>query len=862
MPIGPLHTHNHRHIHRVRGLLIILILLTAGLRLADLPVLPPGLWYDEAYNAMDALWMLESGDPQVFFWGNNGREPMLHFLGALSMAILGATPYAFRLVSAMAAVLTVPLLFRWMVSLFQNDSDRHWVALLAATGLAFSFWYLVMSRTGHRTVLFPFFTILTSYLFWRSWREGSIFLAAAAGVALGISQYTYILARLLPFVFITFAASWTLLNTGQLRQLRARVEVEKEPSIYRLPHLWTTLAIMGIVSAFFFLPLGIFFIDHPNAFFARTGDVFILEHLKSGEITLFGQFLAALQVFFGGSDPNWRHNIVGTPGFDMLSTAAFVIGLAVCVKRIRQSSYLFLLVSLFVMWLPSLTSTPAVYTLRLSGLLPAYYAIMAVGLGSVAKWITQQFSSRIGAASMHITILFLIFTISGGLTVHRYFIRWANTPMVYSQYNGPLADLADHIKSKSYDTDILLPLPVYMHPTMHFLLHRQFPERDEPFSATATRQTILFDVDDIYLIPNMVNINASSSYVWLTRTGAGKASVIHLQKPDDINDLYLSDEQTFFSSPRTSEIIARVLPVKGIDAFLPKMAGPSDTHVVDLCWDQQVCLVGYQVLPDIVRVGETPVLNLYWRGLTSQPSEYKTFIHLIDSNGQPVAQFDGVTLSEEQRWRQGMLSPEQHLLPLGPQATPGGYLVRLGLIDPDTNLRLPVTGQNGQPLGDYVQIGLFYLTNQQSDFRQPLNISSVKLGNRINLLGYSIQQSKSDQSTGETVTVKLHWQADSDIAEDYTIFVHLLDDDDRWVAGHDSPPLAGLYPTFQWQPQEIVVTELSLSLPSDFLDGDYSLVTGMYNPADGQRLTALDENGNRLESDVVPLGRISVNPDP
>ena len=38
-------------------LIIGLTLLAAWLRLWHLDTIPPGLWFDEAYNAMDAVWM-------------------------------------------------------------------------------------------------------------------------------------------------------------------------------------------------------------------------------------------------------------------------------------------------------------------------------------------------------------------------------------------------------------------------------------------------------------------------------------------------------------------------------------------------------------------------------------------------------------------------------------------------------------------------------------------------------------------------------------------------------------------------------------------------------------------------------------
>jgi len=49
-----------------QSLLLAVILVTAWSRFWRLPKLPPGLWWDEAYNAMDAIWMLDNLAPKLF----------------------------------------------------------------------------------------------------------------------------------------------------------------------------------------------------------------------------------------------------------------------------------------------------------------------------------------------------------------------------------------------------------------------------------------------------------------------------------------------------------------------------------------------------------------------------------------------------------------------------------------------------------------------------------------------------------------------------------------------------------------------------------------------------------------------------
>ena len=115
-----------------RHLLILALLAAAFLRFWRLDSLPPGLYHDEAYYALDALslldgqtfpiyyegWELYAQDAHaerpasptrfpIFFEGNYGREPIHVYLLALSIKLFGATPFAIRLVVAVSGVLGV-----------------------------------------------------------------------------------------------------------------------------------------------------------------------------------------------------------------------------------------------------------------------------------------------------------------------------------------------------------------------------------------------------------------------------------------------------------------------------------------------------------------------------------------------------------------------------------------------------------------------------------------------------------------------------------------------------------------------------------------------------------------------------------
>lgn len=847
---------------RKLGYVLPLIVLIAAIatRLYDLPRVPPGLWYDEAYYALDAAWIVKTHALQIFFPGNNGREPLMPYLGALAMHFLGETPYALRLVSALTAVLTVALLYRWLMMMFADEPDRRWLGLIAAGGFTFSLWYLVMSRTGHRAALFPTFFTLVAWFFWRAWwRSRSTGLRhswphwALAGVTLGVSQYCYLSARLLPLVFLLFVGAATLLVE---RPTPCGQAPAPSAHIHRLT-LGIGLAVMILCAALLSMPLGLYFLQHPNMFFARSGDVFVLNQIAQGRTTWPQQIIDAIRVFWDGTDPHWRHNLPDQPNFSPIETIGFWVGLLTSLRYFQRPAYCFLLVSLFVLWLPALLSVPAVYTLRLSGMLPVYYAIMAIGWKTIIRMLgivgahLQAPITRMGIriATALIVLVALAITVNSA-----YFTRWARTPMVYSQYNGPLADLAHYIASWTNQADVLVPLHVYLHPTMYFLLQSQFHETDTPPEPRPGRAVMLVQVPDLYLIPGVTAINGQSSFMWLSRDNAkqGFAYLLHLANPEDIHTLEpVGDPEELAVGP-TEDKVAKLITYRSLTPLLESMANVAPVSVY-YDWGHQVALTGYQVLPTLVPTGDVVTLNLYWHGITDQPSEYRTFIHLLDGQGTAIGQFDGISLSEEQRWRAQKLSPEQHIVQI-PGTTPAGaYIFRVGLIDEHSFAPLPIYTSGGQLMGDHIELGLFYVTQNEYDPRIPDVPLRATFGGKISILGYSLPGYKTPDSR---LCVRLYWQAIRAVEYDYTAFVQLLDAHNMRVAGYDAQPLGGLYPTSRWQPGEVVVSDFVLTLPDELAAGTYRLVTGFYSLASMERLPVAAEDAVVIGDDVLSLREV------
>lgn len=829
-----------------------MLLAAFFLRVWRLPELPPGLWYDEAYNAMDAAGVAAGDQFPLFFVGNNGREPLWHYMLAGVITLLGQTTFSVRWLGAMAGFITVPLMVRFALVFLAPWVDRRWrdwLAVIAAAWLAGSWWHLLLSRVGLRPVLLSPLLMLALVLFWRGWRRGRGLDFGAAGLFLGLAQYTYLPARLAPLVLAGFAVVWSI-------QARA--------SLHRL---WSGLLVTALVAAVVFAPLGWFFWQHPATFSARTGDVAISP---ANPAELGRHLLQSLSLFLGAGHELYRHHLPGRAMLGWLEIPFFWLGLAALLfsaHRRRPESQL-LLLGLAVMWLPALLASPPVHALRPVGLLPFYYVVVALGSYMAARWLGAVVPAVGGLTRAAVAgwLLAGLVCLNGLVNFYDYFWRWAGRPEVYQEYNGPLVDLTRQLIDVSESQDVLIPFHLYVHPTTRYLLGPSFTEVPGP-PPSLRRPLAMLLVPDNFQLLYVGNIPASPAMVLLTRDEAGRGRAYVSRPPRAGEQLALDrllvslEARLEPMNDRLGRTVAHLLSLPPSAAqLLGPLFDPQPLRTVSLTWaaeEPAIRLVGYEVTPELARPGEPVLVSLYWQSLTDQAFDERLFLQLIDGAGRPVNQWEGSAVQEDMyRWRPAGLLASRHMLWLGPDTPPGPYLLRLGFFDPNSGQRLPV--RTGELAGstvapDQVQLGLFYVTTGDLDPRQPALPLSATFGDAIQLTGVSLPTLATDNSQftihnsdlrafGEftqssSLPVTFHWLALRPTAKPCTVFLQLLNAQNEVVASWDSQPYAGLYPTQLWSPGEVIVDTFHLPLPEAGLPpGLYRLITGFYDVDTGQRL--------------------------
>ena len=269
----------------------------------------------------------------------------------------------------------------------------------------------------------------------------------------------------------------------------------------------------------------------------------------------------------------------------------------------------------------------------------------------------------------------------------------------------------------------------------------------------------------------------------------------------------------------------------------PDLPQPADRQLrVD--FGDQIRLVGVDHLPEAVQLpaeGEaTMEAVLYWRAQQDLDANYSVFLHLDAPDGRTMATVDEVSPEDipTRNWPPGLYLRNSLHLKIPATLPPIRYTLTTGVYRRDTGERLPIL-----PDGETAfTLGSIWLEPPQPslDVRQPV----ATFGEQIRLRQASMHDN----------IVNLVWQTDHPPVENYSIFVHALDHEGQLITQADGVPYDGLYPLPQWQPGQLIQDRRPLDPDGNQIS---RLAIGIYDPATGQRLSAVDSAGQPLPDNSV-----------
>ncbi len=821
------------------GLTIILI-LAAALRLYRLDSVPPGFQFDEAYNAIDAIGVLE-GEWRIFFPANGGREPLYTYWQALLFALLGQNLFALRVASALVGVLTLPLAFGAIRYLFRDHPRANALGLLTAGFMAISFWHLHFSHYAIRAVLLPPIVLVTFWAFWYGQATGRLWAFAAAGVGLAAGVYAHPAARLLPFLLILFSAYDVIAARNDFRrQLRG-------------------LVVAGLVSFLLFLPLGLYFLKHPWLFTGHPGAVSVLDpRVNKGDLpgTLVRHTLQLAGMFLWRGDPAWLHNLPGRPVFDLVSGAAFLAGVVTWARALmrprtadrsppqsdetvvstcpdtvgsqrsavvldrRPHAYLALWIGIMV--LPSLLSDNPPNFSRAIGALPAICVFPALGLVAINDLLRKR--SRIadrqpppspppsrGSLSFAkpkgvregvwpgFILASLILLVSGAWTARDYYIRFAQDPQAYYWYDGDKGDVVAILADLVQRGQVYMAPPWAKHATVDFLT-RGWEIKEVALGPGVVIPTPASGRDAYYVI-RAEDLSESSAV--RRRLGPAAARWLILDR---------------YGQPL---IFVHHLPIEAVPDAIP----PPE-HEARVIFGNLFELIGYTV-DSSVRAGDRLKAYVFWRSLQPAPLNYTQFLHLVDQAGRRWGQVDREPLEGTygtSEWEPGEVIIDRLRFVVDPCAPPGTYRLLLGWYDAQTGQRVPVSrgGLTAWELGQ-VQLARGLSPEQVA----PQHRLQAALTKGISLLGYDGRGG--ELRAGDSLPLSLYWQPMDRMDGELEFIVQMRELGmgrvavlDRWGPG---------VPTSEWRPGQVFCDHREFQLPLNLSRGTYQLEV---SASDGQ----------------------------
>ncbi len=137
---------------------------------------------------------------------------------------------------------------------------------------------------------------------------------------------------------------------------------------------------------------------------------------------------------------------------------------------------------------------------------------------------------------------------------------------------------------------------------------------------------------------------------------------------------------------------------------------------------------------------------------------------------------------------------------------------------------------------------------------------ALRFGTGARLLGYSVDEPDAPRRAGDTINLTLRWRCEQPLPRDYTVFVHLLDKDEKVRGQQDVAPGGGFLPTSRWQQGDVFLDRYALPINADAPPGEYRLELGLYLPANGERLALLDNAGRNVGNRLVLPATLRVVP--
>ena len=337
----------------------------------------------------------------------------------------------------------------------------------------------------------------------------------------------------------------------------------------------------------------------------------------------------------------------------------------------------------------------------------------------------------------------------------------------------------------------------------------------------------------------------------------GLMALVFRQNREQIAEEAPNHEQTVHQALLITALLLAMLLLKTafLDQFTELLSFRSPVGTVrDAQYDSgvvlggRVKLIGFDVDRRTVRPGESVSVTVYWQAVVPIGENYRSVARVLDINkGHAVASSDHDNPGGRpvRTWWPTQYVADHHVLTLPASAPPVAYQLQVGLyreIDGKFE-RLLRPGVEGWQ-ADHVPL-TFVVVRPRDDEQvkhRRIEQTDIVFEEELRLRGYVLERLENDG-----LRLTLQWRADKKPTRDFSVFVHVIDQNGNVVHQIDAKPLQWTYPTVEWPAGQevddvyVIGSEVSSS-------EDLSLAVGLYNAEAGSGYGGRTPSGEYVDA--------------
>ncbi len=274
----------------------------------------------------------------------------------------------------------------------------------------------------------------------------------------------------------------------------------------------------------------------------------------------------------------------------------------------------------------------------------------------------------------------------------------------------------------------------------------------------------------------------------------------------------------------------------------------------------EVEISGYLFPVSQVTAGDYVPLTIAMMSALGTVDYYTPVLYIGEGQDQLVLEFTTDSHLTTPNWLPGEIIVERFDFAVPHDLPAGDYPVSLGI----RNL------SSGEDTAELISVGKMVVEDKNYPPRTDQLLANFR--HRVGLLSALARKGLIERRSapwdepimakaGDKIHLTLEWLSLARAEESYTVFVHLIDTENRPYVALDYTPLGGSSPTHLWIPKWLPGQQMSdpyqLEIPADLAPGTYLVEVGLYEMTSGRRLHMSDEAGN-LIGDRYILGAVEV----